>query len=273
MILAEDEVGLGADHAGIMLLPDGLEPGNAARGRPAARRPRARRDADDEPARPALDGRPRARGRRALRRRRSGRPTPEDPPVTAPEPVDIAVEDFDGLPAVHRARLPQRRASARRRSGCARRLHLAGMRSISNVVDVTNYVMHVWGSPLHAFDRAKLAGGRIVVRRAREGETLRTLDGTQRELLPSDLLITDGERAVALAAIMGGLESEVSEADDRGAARGGELRADRRSSGRPSGSRCAPRARTSGRRASTRTRPSRPPCSRAGCSSTSPAPS
>jgi phenylalanyl-tRNA synthetase beta chain len=84
------------------------------------------------------------------------------------------------------------------------------MRSISNVVDVTNYVMHVWGSPLHAFDRAKLAGGRIVVRRAHEGETLRTLDGTERALLPADLLITDGERAVALAAIMGGLDSEVS---------------------------------------------------------------
>ena len=65
----------------------------------------------------------------------------------------------------------------------ARRLHLAGMRSISNVVDVTNYVMHVWGSPLHAFDRALLAGGRIVVRRARDGETLTTLDGTLRELL------------------------------------------------------------------------------------------
>src|SRR6185503_14556255 len=68
-----------------------------------------------------------------------------------------------------------------------------------------------WGSPLHAFDRSKLAGGRIVVRRAHEGETLRTLDGTERALLPSDLLITDGEKAVALAAIMGGLESEVSD--------------------------------------------------------------
>ena len=83
------------------------------------------------------------------------------------------------------------------------------MRSISNVVDVTNYVMHVWGSPLHAFDRAKLAGGRIVVRRARAGEEIRTLDGTLRSLDTDDLLITDGERAVALAAIMGGEESEV----------------------------------------------------------------
>jgi phenylalanyl-tRNA synthetase beta chain len=85
------------------------------------------------------------------------------------------------------------------------------MRSISNVVDVTNYVMHVWGSPLHAFDRSKLAGGRIVVRRAHKGETLRTLDGTERHVLPTDLLITDGEKTVALAAIMGGLESEVAE--------------------------------------------------------------
>jgi phenylalanyl-tRNA synthetase beta chain len=121
------------------------------------------------------------------------------------------VEDFDGCP----------RYIGRGFSGVAvgpspqwlrSRLHLAGMRSISNVVDITNYVMHVWGSPLHAFDRSLLAGGRIVVRRAREGEELRTLDGTLRRLLPSDLLITDGERPVALAAIMGGLESEVSEA-------------------------------------------------------------
>jgi phenylalanyl-tRNA synthetase beta chain len=137
-------------------------------------------------------------------------PDPDDPPLVADEPPDIAVEDFDGCPryigrAFRNVRVgpsPQWLRS---------RLHLAGMRSISNVVDVTNYVMHVWGSPLHAFDRALLSGGRIVVRRAREGETLQTLDGTLRELRPSDLLITDGERAVALAAIMGGLESEVSE--------------------------------------------------------------
>ena len=85
------------------------------------------------------------------------------------------------------------------------------MRSISNVVDVTNYVMHVYGSPLHAFDRSKLAGGKIVVRRARPGEELRTLDGTQRRLETSDLVIADAEKAVALAAIMGGEDSEVTE--------------------------------------------------------------
>ena len=86
------------------------------------------------------------------------------------------------------------------------------MRSISNVVDVTNYVMHVYGSPLHVFDRATLDGGRIVVRRARRGEELRTLDGTVRTLDERDLVITDGAKAVALAAIMGGEDSEVTDA-------------------------------------------------------------
>jgi phenylalanyl-tRNA synthetase beta chain len=137
-------------------------------------------------------------------------PDPEDPPLVADEPLDIRVEDFAGCPRyIGRA---FRNVRVRPSPQWLRtRLHLAGMRAISNVVDVTNYVMHVWGSPLHAFDRALLAGGRIVVRRAREGETLRTLDGTLRELRPTDLMITDGERSVALAAIMGGLESEVSD--------------------------------------------------------------
>ena len=92
------------------------------------------------------------------------------------------------------------------------RLHAAGMRSISNVVDVTNYVMHVYGSPLHVFDRDTLDGGRIVVRRARAGEELRTLDGIRRTLDERDLVITDGAKAVALAAIMGGEDSEVTDA-------------------------------------------------------------
>ena len=85
------------------------------------------------------------------------------------------------------------------------------MRPISNVVDVTNYVMHALGSPLHAFDFDTLAGGRIGVRRAKKGERLRTLDGQERALEPEDLLITDGERPIAIAGIMGGEETEVSE--------------------------------------------------------------
>jgi phenylalanyl-tRNA synthetase beta chain len=85
------------------------------------------------------------------------------------------------------------------------------MRPISNVVDITNYVMLGLGNPLHAFDQSKLAERRIVVRRARKGEQIRTLDDTLRSLDERDLVIADGEHAVAIAGIMGSLESEVDE--------------------------------------------------------------
>ena len=88
----------------------------------------------------------------------------------------------------------------------------AGMRPINNVVDVTNYVLMEYGQPLHAFDQARLREGRIVVRRARAGETLHLLDGALLELSEADLVIADAERPVALAGIMGGAESEVGEA-------------------------------------------------------------
>ena len=87
----------------------------------------------------------------------------------------------------------------------------AGMRPINNIVDVTNYVMLEWGQPLHAFDHEILREGRIVVRRARTGEHLELLDGSELKLEPDDLVIADAERAVALAGIMGGAESEISD--------------------------------------------------------------
>lgn len=96
-----------------------------------------------------------------------------------------------------------------------RRLHACGVRAISNVVDVTNYVNLQRGQPLHAFDLDKLAGGRIVVRRARAGEELATLDGEQRKLHTGDLVIADAERPVALAGVMGGASSQVSEGATR----------------------------------------------------------
>ncbi|QYR22919.1 phenylalanine--tRNA ligase subunit beta [Paenibacillus sp. sptzw28] len=90
------------------------------------------------------------------------------------------------------------------------RLMAAGIRPINNVVDITNFVMLEYGQPLHAFDADKVEGGRIVVRLAREGETMVTLDDQERRLEPHMLLITDGERPIALAGVMGGATSEVT---------------------------------------------------------------
>lgn len=90
------------------------------------------------------------------------------------------------------------------------RLIAAGMRPINNVVDITNYVMLELGQPLHAFDYSLLRGSRIIVRCARAGETITSIDGVQRVLDPEMLVIADEERAVAIAGVMGGIDSEVS---------------------------------------------------------------
>ena len=92
----------------------------------------------------------------------------------------------------------------------AKRLELCGMRSLGLVVDVTNYVMLELGQPMHAFDHTKLAGRTVVVRCAKEGEVMKTLDGVERRLDPSMLMICDAERPNAVAGIMGGEDSEIA---------------------------------------------------------------
>ncbi|MEP6780505.1 MAG: phenylalanine--tRNA ligase subunit beta [Gemmatimonadaceae bacterium] len=91
------------------------------------------------------------------------------------------------------------------------RLESIGVRSISNVVDFTNYVLHGLGQPIHAFDLGKLSGSAIVVRPARDGESLVTLDGVERKVETGTTVICDGARPVALAGVMGGRDSEVTE--------------------------------------------------------------
>ncbi len=91
------------------------------------------------------------------------------------------------------------------------RLHVLGVRPIDNVVDITNLVLLELGHPIHAFDLSRLRGGQIVVRTARPGETMATLDGEERTFSEDDLLICDGEGPVAIAGVMGGRDSEIGE--------------------------------------------------------------
>src|SRR5947209_6347533 len=90
------------------------------------------------------------------------------------------------------------------------RLALLDSRPINNAVDATNYTLHEMGKPTHAFDLDLLEGGKIVVRLARAGETLKTLDGVERELQPDDLVISDAVKPVALAGVMGGWETMIT---------------------------------------------------------------
>jgi len=95
------------------------------------------------------------------------------------------------------------------------RLHRLGIRPISNVVDITNWLLLLFGQPMHAFDWNQLRGNRIAVRCANEGEVFTTLDGEKRKLTSDDLLITDGEGPTALAGVMGGLHSEIADSTTR----------------------------------------------------------
>ncbi|MDP6593727.1 MAG: phenylalanine--tRNA ligase subunit beta [Candidatus Marinimicrobia bacterium] len=92
------------------------------------------------------------------------------------------------------------------------RLEMGGIRSINNIVDVSNYVLLELGHPLHTFDLLQIAGAKIIVRLAKKGETITTLDGEEQKLTADHLLICDGEKPVALAGVMGGENSEVSDA-------------------------------------------------------------
>jgi len=147
----------------------------------------------------------------------SGPVKPETPPGLRLKGLE-SVEDGDPGVTIEAANLCPRYAGAIAdvRMGTSpawlqARLQAAGVRPTSNVVDVTNYVLLELGQPMHAFDQARLAGGEIRVRTAAAGERLRTLDGRDRELTTSMLVIADAERPVAVAGVMGGADSEVSD--------------------------------------------------------------
>ncbi len=208
MILAEDEVQLGTDHSGIMVLPE-TEPGTPLSDvLPLVEDVLLVEPTGNRPDLLSIYGL--AREVAGLYELELGPMPGVDPEPAGDEPVDVTVEDFEGCPR-YIGRLFREVAIGPSPIWLKSRLLNAGMRPISNVVDVTNYVMFALGNPLHAFDLTKLEGGRIIVRRARPGETIRTLDGVERQLEPTDLMIADAERSVALAGIMGGEETEIDE--------------------------------------------------------------
>ncbi|MGH2786557.1 MAG: phenylalanine--tRNA ligase subunit beta [Actinomycetota bacterium] len=127
--------------------------------------------------------------------------------------VSVTIEDPEGCPR-YVARFIEGIKGGSSPSWMQGRLVRLGVRPVSVVVDVTNYVMLETGQPLHAFDAASVPDHRIVVRRATAGESLRTLDGQMRRLHPDDLVIADSTRPIALAGVMGGELTEVSDSTD-----------------------------------------------------------
>jgi phenylalanyl-tRNA synthetase beta chain len=209
MILAEDEVALGPDHEGIIVLDDALAPGTPL----LDVLPLVEEVLEIEPTGNRSDLLSVYGIAREVAALCDGELAPMPgvaPPQAAVEPVDVRIDDFDGCPR-YIGRLFRDVRVRDSPLWLKARLRDAGVRAISNVVDVTNYVMLALGNPLHAFDFDKLRDSRVVVRRARAGEELRTLDGALRTLEPSDLVIADAEHAIALAGIMGGEATEVSE--------------------------------------------------------------
>jgi phenylalanyl-tRNA synthetase beta chain len=209
MILAEDELSIGSDHEGIMVLDDALAPGTPL----ATVLPIT----DEVLVLEVTPNRPDCLGVYGVAREvHAATGAPLQPPPW--------IEDLGSAGELAAARVNVetelcRRFTARVFEGVVvapsprwlkARLMAAGQRPISNVVDVTNYVMLLTGQPLHAFDLGRVAGGRLTVRRAAEGEQMQTLDGQTRTLDAQMVLIADGDGPTSIAGVMGGARSEVS---------------------------------------------------------------
>ncbi len=211
MLCSEKELGLAEESEGIMILPQGLAPGVPVF--QALGLKDVRFELGLTPNRPdCLSVVGVAREVAAL----SGRPLK----ITVPDVVEAgpAIDeltsvtiDEPGLCPRYAARLIQGVRVGPSPEWLVRKLESVGMRSVNNVVDVTNLILMELGHPLHAFDFNQLRGRRILVKRADEGQVFTTLDDQERTLSGNDLMICDGEGAVALAGIMGGKNSEISD--------------------------------------------------------------
>ncbi|RLA86142.1 MAG: phenylalanine--tRNA ligase subunit beta [Deltaproteobacteria bacterium] len=215
MLCSEEELGLGEDSTGIMILPDEAPPGEALEDYLPLKDYIL--EVSPTPNRgDCLSVLGVAREVAALGGGTLRVPSPEFPEEGPPaeEMVEVRIEAPELCPRYSARYLWDVKVGP---SPLWMRLRLerAGIRAINNVVDITNYVMLELGQPLHAFDYDRIRGGKIVVRKASEGERFLTLDGKERVLDGETLLICDAEGPVAIAGVMGGLESEIEEETER----------------------------------------------------------
>src|SRR5215210_641704 len=218
MILAEDELGIGDDHSGVLVLDNGSAPGAPlAEALPIADEVIEIEVTPNRSDVMAVYGV--AREVHAV----TAAPLAEDPTATDAQAAgDDRAEDHASVEVVDpevclrfTARVFEDVTIGPSPAWLKQRLMAAGQRPISNVVDITNYVMLLTGQPLHAFDLDRVRGSRIVVRRAHEGETMTTLDGVERRFGPEVALVCDAEGPSGIAGVMGGQVSEVSDATTR----------------------------------------------------------
>ncbi len=211
MLCAPDELGISPSHEGILILPPGIAPGTDLK--EAFGLEDAVLDIEVTPNRPdflSVIGIAREVAAATGTPLQIPQPSFPEDPERAEDVASVRVEDPERCPRyLARALRDVRHASSP--IPVQARLTAAGMRPISAAVDATNYAMLEIGQPLHPFDLALLKGPGIVVRRAREGERMVTLDGVERTLTADDLLICDLERPVAVAGVMGGEVAEISE--------------------------------------------------------------
>ena len=216
MICAEDEIGVGASHDGIIVLP-----ADTPVGLPAAEYYKVETDhvleVDITPNRvDATSHYGVARDLAAYLQQRGTpvalqRPSTEAFSIDDPSPA-IPIESVDSEGCPRYSGLTIRGVTVcESPEWLRRRLTAIGLRPINNVVDVTNYVLHELGQPLHAFDAAKIAGGRIRVRTMPAGTPFTTLDGIERTLTADDLMICDAEKPMCIGGVFGGLDSGVTE--------------------------------------------------------------
>lgn len=214
MILAEDELGIGSEHDGIMVLGDEIAAGTPLGELFAVSsevlEPEITPNRGDCGGLYGIAREVHAATGAAL----NAPPWADDPGAAtlgqAPAGISVTVENAALCPRFT-ARVFENVTVGPSPVWLKARLAAAGQRSISNVVDITNYVMLVSGHPLHAFDLDQIAGGELTVRAARKGEQLTTLDGEERILDGDICLIADAEGPTSLAGVMGGSRSEVSE--------------------------------------------------------------